>query len=255
MQLSFRYNLNQLHHQHGVTMIEAMISILLFAVGALGLVALQYSSMVGAGDNQQRTVAIWKAQEFANRIRSNPTQTATYITQVGNATLATIGDGDAADRTIITCGNGVYGTPVKICSDYIQTSAITVTNGVECTDAEKVDFDIWEVFCEPSTGAAITATTTGGVTTDAADGSAALTELELVLRQNTMAEDGNDDVAIYMSWLSREGEKVDGADTTATNISSNLCGRVTATGSPLAPTTTPRMTDIDSRLDVYCLRL
>jgi len=232
--------MHNVQNQHGVTMIEAIISILLFAVGALGLVALQYSSMVGTGDNQQRTIAIWKAQELANRIKSNPGQIANYIARVNNSTLDTIGV-DGVDN-VITCGEGNYTVPVPRCSDYIPAGGAVIQDGGICTDTQKVAFDLWEVFCEPSTGAAVTATEAAAT----ADGSAAATDVELVLRQNTQAEDGNTDFAIYMAWLSREGENVNGADGVI-NIPTGLCGRTNADGGEIE-------TNIDSRLDVYCLR-
>jgi len=230
--------------QRGVSMIEAMISILLFAVGALGLVALQYSSVAGAGDNQQRTIAIWKAQELANRIRSNRTQINAYIAQVNNNTLDTIGV-DSADN-VIQCGVGNFVAPPTFCSDFIPLGGDAIQDGAVCTDNEKVGFDLWEVFCEPITGAAVTATFQGGVLNEAEDGSSGLTDVELVLRQNTVAQDGNDDFAIYMAWLSREGESQKGADAVE-NIATDFCGRADAAGNVV-------MTDVDSRLDVYCLR-
>jgi len=135
MHSSFSYKFNQLHYQHGVTMIEAMISILLFAVGALGLVALQYSSMAGAADNQQRTVAIWKAEELVNRINANSGQIQTYINQVGNNSLDTIGVDSTTN--VITCGNA----PSTRCADFIANGSTSVTAGATCNDANKVTFD------------------------------------------------------------------------------------------------------------------
>jgi len=225
MHRPFSYKSNQLY-QHGVTMIEAMISILLFAVGALGLVALQYSSIVGTGDNQQRTVAIWKAQELANRIKSNPSQIATYQSKIDNATLTSIGID--SDTKLFNCSD--YSTTSR-CADYVSTTGTSATNAVECSDADKVDFDIWDVFCEPNTGGAITGSSGSAV----ADGSAAITRLELALMPHS---DGSGDSVIYMEWLSREGENTKGTDA-INNIPTQLCGSTE---------------DIDSRLDVYCLR-
>lgn len=235
---------NNIFYQTGVTMIEAMVALLLFSVGALGLVAMQYAAATGSGDNQQRTVAIWKAQELVNRIKANPSQITAYINRINNDTLDTFGDDTAAG--VITCEAGNYTTPATRCADFVASNSTddTVTNGDTCTDAEKVAFDVWEVFCEPSSGAAVTGTTA----VSAADGSAALTNLEVVLRLNTAATDGNDDYAIYMEWLSREGESVDGADAAVTNILAPICGRDTDADGTADPI------EIDSRLDVYCLR-
>jgi len=50
--------------------------------------------------------------------------------------------------------------------------------------------------------------------------------------------DASGDFVVYMEWLSREGENTKGADAVK-NISTQLCGSTE---------------NIDSRLDVYCLR-
>jgi len=226
MHKPYSQQINQRQNQQGVTMIEAMVSILLFAIGALGLVALQYSSIVGSGDNQQRTIAIWKAQELANRIKSNPSEIDTYKSKINNSTLDSIGVD--SDTKVFKCSD--YSTTDR-CSDYISTTGTSVTNGAECSDTKKVDFDIWDVFCEQNTGGAVV----GSSGSPAADGSAAITRLELALMDHS---DGSGDSVIYMEWLSREGENTKGEDAVK-NISTELCGSTK---------------NIDSRLDVYCLR-
>jgi len=84
-----RYELSSplfLESQRGVTLIEAMISLLIFSVGALGLAAMQLTAITASGDSQQRTMAIWKAQELADRIRSNPNLRQLYVAAIGNQT-------------------------------------------------------------------------------------------------------------------------------------------------------------------------
>lgn len=227
--------------QSGVTMVEALVAMLLFSVGALGLAAMQLTSLVNSGDSQQRSVAVFKAQELANRIKSNPSALATYISTINSNDVSVIGVDDPDNTTYITCGNGAgaIAQPTPLCSD---TSTATAS---ACTNAQQVNFDIWEIFCDPNTGAATTVAADG---TPASEGSSGLVNLELVLRQNNDAADGNDDVAIYMEWLSRQGEQETGADTTNIFYGSELCG-LSEDGDDAAD-----VVNIDSDLDVYCMR-
>lgn len=216
-------------HQQGVTLIEALISIVVFSVGALGLAALQLTALSASGDSQQRSVAIWKAQELVDRIRGNPLLLSDYIDQIGSDDPAVIGVDDPT--TAINCettagfvspGTGAF------CADSSYGAAS------ECTDEEQVDYDVWEVFCEPNSGAAISGAAS-------ADWSVGLTGLEVVLKQNDLAVDGNDDVELYMEWLSREADATENiTGNVARNVSTDLCGRFDVA--------------IDSKLDVYCLR-
>lgn len=213
--------------QAGVTLIEALISILVFSVGALGLAALQLTAISASGDSQQRSVAIWKAQELADRMRSNPNLIANYIARINSEDIAIIGVDTPS--TTITCDSGIYATPGAFCADNKDGPADN------CTDQEKVNFDVWDVFCEPNTGAAVAGA--GSV-----DGSAALTNLDIVLRQNDLVVDGNDDIELYLEWFSRESDSDERIANTGsvTNIQTDLCGRANI--------------NVDSRLDVYCLR-
>lgn len=220
------------NRQRGVTLIEALISILVFSVGALGLAALQLTALSASGDSQQRSVAIWKAQELADRIRSNPALLDEYIDQIGSEDASVIGVDNPAAATVIQCetttgfvspGAGAF------CADNKDGNASA------CNNEQQVDFDVWEVFCEPNSGAAIAGDAS-------ADWSVGLTGLEIVLKQNDLIADGNDDVELYMEWLSRESfanENISD-DVVVTTVLTDLCGRVDV--------------PIDSTLDVYCLR-
>jgi len=224
--------------QSGVTMVEALVAMLLFSVGALGLAAMQLSSFVNSGDSQQRSVAVFKAQELASRIKSNPEELSTYIARVGSSNVSIIGKDTPDTSSYVVCGSSSYTKPAKLCSDSSATQATA------CTNAQQVNFDLWEIFCDPNTGAAIF--------TDAdntsLEGSSGLVNLELVLRQNNDTDDGNSDVAIYMEWLSRQGEQETGADTTDVFYGSELCG-LDEDGDDIAD-----VVNIDSDLDVYCMR-
>ena len=214
--------------QQGVTLIEAMIALFVFSVGALGLAAMQLSSLTNSGDSQQRSLAIWKAQELADRIRSNPALADDYVIAVNNSTIDNIGVDTAAGR--VTAGAGICLTPAVRCSDYINASGVAV-DGVVCTDDETVTFDVWEVICDANSGVV----SAGGAVES---GSSGLAELELVLRQNTLAVDGNDDMEIYFEWVSRRSGEI--SEVSRATVETDLCGREDV--------------DVDGDLDVYCLR-
>ncbi len=242
MKLTFIKTTKNPASQKGVTMIEALVALLLFSVGALGLVAIQLTSLSMSSDTQQRTLAIWKAQELVDRIRSNAAAQATYITAIGNTATGNLGTDTAASA--FTCP----AVPSPNC------------NSATCTAAELANFDVWEVLCDPSTGVA-------NVTTNEAatvHGSSGLTQLEVILFRNPEdndgdgTDDGTGDLELYFEWVSLESDandniannNSDGSVGAANTVKASLCDNVdnTATGG------SDDRLDIDSRLDVYCVR-
>ena len=231
-----RYELSSplfLESQRGVTLIEAMISLLIFSVGALGLAAMQLTAITASGDSQQRTMAIWKAQELADRIRSNPNLRQLYVAAIANPTITGIGVDDAASNFVCPA------QPNPICSD-----AGAGNDAPVCTNQQQVDFDIWEVFCEPSTGAAVVGTDGGPAL---AAGSVGLTNLEVVLIDNQtpdgVASPAGNDMLLYFEWVSREADAnadpITGIANNGQLLNTNLCD-----------------TDVEmaSSLEAYCLR-
>jgi len=57
--------------QHGFSLIEILISVLVFGVGILGLGGLQIASLKGSNDAHYRTTASVLAMDLADRMRSN----------------------------------------------------------------------------------------------------------------------------------------------------------------------------------------
>jgi len=110
---SRRFNQRQ---QNGATLIEALIALFIFSIGALGLAALQLTSLMSSGESQQRSAVIWKAQEFADRIRANRGALTQYLSTVNRTSLATIGvDSNAG---VITCESTTgYVRPSTVCAD------------------------------------------------------------------------------------------------------------------------------------------
>jgi type IV pilus assembly protein PilV len=76
--------------QRGVVLLEALVSILIFSLGVLGLVAIQAQSIKAAKEVQFRTDAVFAANELLGRIWVDRANLATYA---GTTTLATLPSG------------------------------------------------------------------------------------------------------------------------------------------------------------------
>jgi len=209
-------------NQQGVSLIEALVSLFLFSIGALGIAALSTTALVRTDDTKQRSIAIWKAQELVDRIRSTKTSDNplglidAYITEIDNDNSDDgIGDFDANDE--FSCPNN----PPTRCDDQNGTAATS------CTAVQLVEFDVWSTFCDPNTGIVSTAPT---------DGAVGLRSLEVSL------EETGDHYRLYFEWLSRSANNdldLQNDDGSARTIVTNLCGD---------------NENVDSRLDVYCVR-
>lgn len=57
--------------QQGVTMIEVLIAVLLFAVGILGIAGLQLSSLSALTHSHQLSIAVLGSNDMADRMRAN----------------------------------------------------------------------------------------------------------------------------------------------------------------------------------------
>lgn len=211
---------NRNNQQVGATLIEAMVSLFIFAVGALGIAAMQTTSLVKGDDTRQRSLALWKAQELADRIRITKTANKPeglikkYADEVNN---------DGSDIGTLTTSK-VYECPAdppKRCDDINGTAA------AKCNVDQIVKFDVWSVMCDPNSG----------VSGASNDGSIGLRDVELAIKKS----DDDRDAKIYFEWVNRDSSNKDEFQTsTAETIDTDLCGE----NKP-----------VDVRLDVYCLRL
>ncbi len=234
--------------QSGASLIEIMVSVFVFSIGALGLAALQTQTLVRADDSKQRSVVLWKAEELVSRIRASKTLENPaglgekyYTTLNKNNSGGTIGKFDSSDA---------YSCPAaapKKC-DVINAS---------CSEDEVVTFDLWSILCDPSTGLIPSAPSTGSV---------GLTELEVALVQDVIsaaipavpatattpaspAVPADVEYRLFFEWINRNAfnnKDDDGADT----------GLQRSTGAQATTKTLLCGTsmDVDTRLDTYCVR-
>lgn len=71
--------------QHGVSLIEALVSLVILALGVLGLIGFQMQTLRDSRDSVGRSRAIVAIQDIAERMRVNPYALANY-----NATFAPV---------------------------------------------------------------------------------------------------------------------------------------------------------------------
>ncbi|VXC53453.1 Type IV pilus modification protein PilV [Pseudomonas sp. 9AZ] len=111
--------------QRGSSLIEVLITLLIFTVGMLGLAALQLNALQGSSDSAQRSQSTWVLQDIAERIRANPAGTAAQYAAAPN------------------CAN----PPVSRCADYYDPATSAKVTAQNCTAAQMAAFDRWESQC------------------------------------------------------------------------------------------------------------
>ena len=102
------------HNQRGIGLMEALIALLLLAIGILGFVALQYRSLEASNESVFRVQAINLARDLAERIRVNSSQINLYKTETSNAVKQ-------------------------------KAATKTCTGAIECTASEMADYDVKQV--------------------------------------------------------------------------------------------------------------
>jgi len=116
--------------QTGFTLIEVLVTLMVFAVGLAGFAAMQTLAMREAVDTQQRSLAVWRSQELIDRIRANPDGVDDYIDE------AAAFDCDVAVATV--------------CADHHSGTA--KVNAATCTTEQMAAYDVWDVMCTGAEG-------------------------------------------------------------------------------------------------------
>ncbi len=142
----------------GATLIEVLISVLVLAVGILGLMGLQINGKRTTYEALQRSAAVSLAQDVMNRMRANP--------NVGSATFLDDNyDTGGGAYTGDGVGGGQVGDPPTDCA----------AAGAGCTPVQLAAFDLsnWEAQLDDAVTSNGLVNPTGciDIDTSAADGS------------------------------------------------------------------------------------
>ncbi len=115
--------------QSGVSLIEVLISLLLFGISVMGYSALQTRSMQESLDSQQRSIALWRAHGLIDRMSANNSDEALaqYDTAIEN---------------------------FEECSDSPPANCAEIAGAADACSAEDLaDYDVWSSFCGVDGGA------------------------------------------------------------------------------------------------------
>ena len=113
-------NKSRVGRSAGFTIVEVLVSIIIFSIGLIGVARLQVVAKQNNFDAVQRVAAASIAQDILSRMRSNHTVLNTYVSNSGNTTIG---------RTSITT------EPTPTC----------VTSGNACTENQLALHDLWDV--------------------------------------------------------------------------------------------------------------
>lgn len=95
----------------GFTLLEVLVSIVVFSIGLIGIAKLQIVSKQSSYDSLQRVIATSLVQSIVDRMRSNGTELATYVTTDGSSTL---GGGTISTEPTPTCVAGNTCTALQL---------------------------------------------------------------------------------------------------------------------------------------------
>jgi type IV pilus assembly protein PilV len=118
----------------GFTLIEVLVTLLIVAIGLLGLAGLQVTGLRSNLSSEARSQASLLANDIIERMRANPLG-------VQNPTAA---NDNAYANIIVGAAINCGAPPAPFCSNYNDG---TGTGAVACTPAQTATFDAWVWYC------------------------------------------------------------------------------------------------------------
>lgn len=100
--------------ERGVGLIEVLISILVIAIGLLGLAALQGKAQKAELESYQRSQALILLQDMASRLRANRGERANYVTTGCAPTCATVPTTPRFSKDLCEWANALAGSTEKL---------------------------------------------------------------------------------------------------------------------------------------------
>ncbi len=150
------------HSQLGLSLIEAMVSLLVISIGLLGIASLQISAMKQNSSAYWQTQAVMMAYDMADRVRSNKAEINNYIgvdTEKGYdgecitkpCTTAEMLTADAAEwetqLSTLPSGRGMIQNPVanQLSITVMWDDEGTGATGTNCSNDSKVDLTCYTI--------------------------------------------------------------------------------------------------------------
>lgn len=124
-----------MRYEKGVSLVEVLVSMIIFAVGILGMAALQTRVLQENVDQHQRQVAISSAQAIIDRITMNrsPAALVQYVTSISS-------------------NNICNAAPAQICAESYSGGA--EVDAATCSETQMATYDAWDIFCANNEGTA-----------------------------------------------------------------------------------------------------
>ncbi|MFC4864521.1 type IV pilus modification protein PilV [Pseudomonas sp. MAHUQ-62] len=178
------------YRQSGITMIEVLVTLLVFTIGLLGLAGLQLKALQGTNDGVQRAHATWLLQDFADRIYAN-----------NNATIADY-SGAAPNCNAL---------PNPACADFYNAVTGAKVNGSSCTAAQMASFDRWEAVCRYRDTATYQANDTAKLVRSNSRDFINIQALNIAARDSN-GDTVNDSLDLTLSWRGKGGQNAANSD-------------------------------------------
>lgn len=127
--------------QQGMTLIEVLISMVIIAVGLLGIASLQSKAQQAEFESYQRAQALVLVQDMVNRIQANRAFDACYrledmnISYVGTGDLAALGCDVQADRDLLAWDDALSGAAETLDDGATNVGAMLKARGCITYDA------------------------------------------------------------------------------------------------------------------------
>jgi type IV pilus assembly protein PilV len=131
--------------QHGVTLLEILITMLILAFGLTGLIGMQMKAQGAQAEAYQRAQAILLVQDMANRVSVNRINAASYVT----ATPLGTGDSQPASCTGLTgalLDQCEWSHAIQGAGEQLSGSSVgAMVNGRGCVAKTGTNPDVYQV--------------------------------------------------------------------------------------------------------------
>jgi len=127
--------------QHGVGMIEVLVTLFILTVGLLGVASLQFIGTFSNADALNRSQAVMVAQQISERLRANAA-----LSLVSNGMVV---DNNYFDESLYNFENLTCGSSVSqfACHCLALPAAIPDCRNNTCTPGQLAQFDAYEMSC------------------------------------------------------------------------------------------------------------